>query len=93
VLICGWRLDPHRATPPWCEHVPERCWLYEGVPSRHIAVCAEAARVLNAVAIGITRRRKSLRIMRTFIKGEVATKIRRNAESDQQNGFRTSQLA
>jgi hypothetical protein len=25
-------------TPPWCEHVPRRCWLKLYVPSRHFSL-------------------------------------------------------
>jgi hypothetical protein len=37
----GWWIQ--RATPPWCEHVPDACWekLYD--PSRHFAVAPAGA--------------------------------------------------
>jgi hypothetical protein len=67
VAVCVDALLPaptsQRATPPWCEHVPERWREKLYVPSRHLAVApggadAAAAAAANAPARRTTRKNR-----------------------------------
>ena len=81
VLIRVRSPDPQRATPPWCEQVPERCALYEGVPSRQIAVWADEARGFSPAATNRTTAKMNVRIEVDSWVRKVFREVRHNADS------------